>query len=151
MDLPIFRINRHTLCSKSCTHPFFHPSLPWNHWECREDFYIWIWIMWSTGGKGSERSFFVWNSLDRHTHAGTDSGMCSVTQQHGSFERLSQPESGLEKAVLESSMSVPIKSLVELVFIKLCVPWNTLLLHAGVYLWRQQSFWIGTVTVLGEL
>lgn len=56
------------------------------------------------------------------------------TQQHGSFERLSQPESGLEKAVLESSMSVPIKSLVELVFIKLCVPWNTLLLHAGVYL-----------------
>lgn len=80
MDLPIFRINRHTLCSKSCTHPFFHPSLPWNHWECREDLYIWIWIMWSTGGKGSEHSFFVWNSLDRHTHAGTDSGMCSVTE-----------------------------------------------------------------------
>lgn len=59
--------------------------------------------------------------------------------------------SDLEKAVLESSMSMPIKPLVELVFLMLCVPWNMLLLHAGVYLWRQQSFWIGTVTRLGEL
>lgn len=56
------------------------------------------------------------------------------TQQHGSFEQLSQPENGLEKAVLEGSMSMPIKLLVELVFLMLCVPRNTLLLHAGVYL-----------------
>lgn len=80
MDLSIFRINRPTFCLKRCSHTFSCPSLPWEHWEFREDLYIWGWMMWSTGEKGSGHSSFLWNSLGRHTHAGTDSKTCSVTE-----------------------------------------------------------------------
>lgn len=80
MDLSIFRINRPTLCLKSCTHTFSCPSLPWKHWECREDLYIWVWMMWPTVEKRCGHSSFVWNCLGRHIYAGTDTRMCFVTE-----------------------------------------------------------------------
>lgn len=68
MDFSISRINRPTVCSKSCTHTFSCPSLPWNHWACREDLYIWVWMMWSTGEK-RKWAFLLCVEFSRQAHA----------------------------------------------------------------------------------
>lgn len=137
------------------TPQFLCPSPPRKHWDCREDPSVWVWRWHLLGKNRSGHSSLVKFSSRSHMcrsrHKNLLCHKLLYAQQHWHFEWLTQPASGLEKAFLGSLMPMPIKLLVELVFLMLCLPWNTLLLHAAVYLWRQQSFWIGTVTVLGEL